>query len=243
MERILTKHQKFYFESSNPTEAVRKLAFLGPSPVLQNENSAEYDELLSHLLGDLKPIDVVEAIWIRDVADLTWEVRRWRRMKICVVEAAMAAAMVYVLAAPSHRRLAEIGAIKNVENANFGPLSKEAPISGTPRTVTSSDKRSRSHTRFAKKLAADPTALNQFLAKIKLVDDTVITRAFLEELDHIERIDRLMMNAEGRRNAALREIDRRRSNFGRTMRAAVLADEEAGAIMIESDGTPNKKTG
>jgi len=40
--------------------------------------------------------------------------------------------------------------------------------------------------------------------------DTLVADALAEKLDDIEWIDRLTAVAEGRRNASLREIDRRR---------------------------------
>ena len=58
-------------------------------------------------------------------------------------------------------------------------------------------------------------------ATVRLVDkliadagtsmDVLVVNARVEKLDDIERIDRLTAVAEARRNASLREIDRRRS--------------------------------
>src|SRR5665213_774192 len=53
-------------------------------------------------------------LWRRDRVQAQMACRRsprrvWRRIKICLIEAAMPAAMAYVLAAPIHMRLAYIG--------------------------------------------------------------------------------------------------------------------------------------
>ena len=45
----------------------------------------------------------------------------------------------------------------------------------------------------------------------RLIDDTITTRAFLEEFDLLERIDRMIAIAESCRNAAYREIHRHRA--------------------------------
>ena len=45
-------------------------------------------------------------------------------------------------------------------------------------------------------------------------------------LDRIERIDQLATGAENRRNASLREIDRRRAVLGETLRPRELEDGE-----------------
>jgi hypothetical protein len=57
--------------------------------------------------------------------------------------------------------------------------------------------------------------------------DTLIAEALAEELNHIERIDRLTAIAESRRNASLREIDRRRAVLGETLRRSVQEIEDA----------------
>src|SRR5262249_46371420 len=69
------------------------------------------------------------------------------------------------------------------------------------------------------------------LGAIKLIDkllaeagcsiDALTVRALPADLDKIERIDRLITIAETRRNAMLREIDRRRSVLSETLRRQV----------------------
>jgi hypothetical protein len=50
--------------------------------------------------------------------------------------------------------------------------------------------------------------------------ESITVDVFLAISEHLERIDRMMMHAEGRRNAALREIDRHCSNVARVLRRA-----------------------
>jgi hypothetical protein len=57
------------------------LAFLGPAPLVEGERSAVYDELIARISGALKPADILEDIWIRDIVDLVWEGFRLRRAK------------------------------------------------------------------------------------------------------------------------------------------------------------------
>ena len=53
----------------------------GPPPLLSEENAAGYDELFTRVSSAVNPSDVIEAIWLRDVVELTWEISRWRRLK------------------------------------------------------------------------------------------------------------------------------------------------------------------
>jgi hypothetical protein len=56
--------------------------------------------------------------------------------------------------------------------------------------------------------------------------DGFMADALSEKLDDIERIDRLITIAEGRRNASLREIDRRRPVLSETLRRSVQEIED-----------------
>ena len=54
--------------------------FFGPPALLPGESLTEYWRLYSLLQADIAPADVIEKIWLRDLVDLQWEVRRWRRL-------------------------------------------------------------------------------------------------------------------------------------------------------------------
>jgi hypothetical protein len=56
--------------------------------------------------------------------------------------------------------------------------------------------------------------------------DNFMTEVLGDRIDEIERIDRLTAIAETRRNAALREIDRRRAVLGETLRRSVREIED-----------------
>jgi len=58
-----------------------KWNFFGPAPLLVDEDPAAYDELLARVSGAVKPSDILEEIWVRDVVDLVWEALRLRRLK------------------------------------------------------------------------------------------------------------------------------------------------------------------
>ena len=56
--------------------------------------------------------------------------------------------------------------------------------------------------------------------------DSFMTKVLRDRIDEIERIDRLTAIAETRRNAALREIDRRRMVLGEALRRSVQKIED-----------------
>ena len=55
--------------ASLPQRAGR-LALFGPPPLLEGEDTAAYDDLLVRISGAVKPADIFEEIWIRDIVDL-----------------------------------------------------------------------------------------------------------------------------------------------------------------------------
>ena len=62
-------------------EQVGRLALFGPPPLREGEDTAAYDELLARISGAVKPADIFEEIWVRDIVDLVWEVLRLRWLK------------------------------------------------------------------------------------------------------------------------------------------------------------------
>ena len=82
------------------------------------------------------------------------------------------------------------------------------------------------------------TLVNELLTEAGVSMDTLMADALAEKLDYIERIDRLITIAESRRNASLREIDRRRAVLGETLRRSVQEIEDGEFEVIET--TPAK---
>lgn len=77
------------------------------------------------------------------------------------------------------------------------------------------------------------------LASAGLTMDAVMAQALSSKLDDIERIDRMIATAEGRRNAILREVDRHRTAWGQNLRRGAQQIEEAEIKVIETK--PAKK--
>src|SRR5262249_46146007 len=70
--------------ASNPSAS---LDFLGPAPLIRTEDAADYDTLLAGIIGAVRPADILEEIWVRDVVVLVWEAERLRRLKAALMNA------------------------------------------------------------------------------------------------------------------------------------------------------------
>ena len=87
--------------------------------------------------------------------------------------------------------------------------------------------------------AREPAAVKEvekFLKDHGLTMDAVMAHSFVACLDEIERIDIAISRAEARRNAAQREIERRRSVFGQTLQRAVQQIEHDAVVPVGDAG-------
>ena len=161
-----------------------RLNCFGPAPLFDGEDSASYDELLARVSGAIKPADIIEEIWIRDIVGLTWEALRLRRARV-----ALLAANRYV----GVRRVLE-------------------PLCGTEAYELSDQ--------WARREDDAVAAVDRHLATAGLTMDAVMAETMSKEIELVEKMDRMIASAEIRRNATLREIERRRSDFAARLRQA-----------------------
>jgi hypothetical protein len=63
-------------------------ATLFPSPVLITERKEEFSELHAALTQELAPRNIVEKLFVADIANLVWEMRRLRRSKTAILDMA-----------------------------------------------------------------------------------------------------------------------------------------------------------
>jgi hypothetical protein len=173
-------------------ERAGRLGLFGPPPLLEGEDTATYDDLLIRISGAVKPTDIFEEIWIRDIVDLVWEAFRLRRLKA------------NLMTAVAHQGLTKI----------LAPLIGRTDA---PNLAEAWAARQRSAIKRVDKL----------LASAGLTMDAVMAQALSLKLDDIERIDRMIATAEGRRNAILREVDRHRTTWGQHLRRTVQQIEAA----------------
>ena len=162
----------------------------GPAPLIEGEDAGAYDELLVRVSTAVRPADIFEEIWVRDIVDLVWEAFRLRRLKACLMTAGARKALAHGLS----------------------PLVGWAQAEGLARS-------------WAVRKPGAIAAVEEHLVTAGLALEGVVAQGLCFELNNIERIDRMTMAAEARRNAALREIDRHRDTLGRQLRQAVLEAE------------------
>lgn len=205
--------------------ALSKYSIFGPAPILEEEDAECYNELLAGVSREVKATGIIEEIWIRDLVDLTWEILRWRRLRTALLSERVSRALSDRLAWLMRRK-----SKKTSDMLAAFPAFRLIPTS-TRKLVK-------------KWTARDPTAVdrvNKLMAAANVTMDMVMADAFIEKLDSIERIDRLIAIAEARRNSILREVDLHRATLAKNLRATVENVEEAEFVIVESTAAGTDK--
>lgn len=176
-------------------------------PLLPGEDSDQYETLLRSIVHQIRPGDVIEAIWVKNITDLIWEasrIRRWRRQ--ILVQAQLQAAEDLIR-----------------------PALQNADPMGLNQFMTPS-----ANSLAAGWMAGDveqQAQVDGLLRDRGLTAENVAAHGFLLNLPSVERIDRLALLADQRRDALLREIERKREGFGQLARkvaADILEIERTG---------------
>ena len=241
----------------------------GPPPVLEGEDAAAYDEFFGRVCAAIKPIDVIDEMFIADIVALEWEVLRWRRLKLSLIRARGLKALEDFLQEKldyhQYRKYFanELTTILEDNRAedqavDFAQTLADRCARNEPDAVDEVNRvldgiglntdviLHRARAQKAKELThkcvrREPGAvklIEKLLARAGVSLEALTVEALGNEIDYIERIDRLTTIAESRRNACLREIDRRRAVLGETLRRRVQEAEDREFEVIEA--TPAK---
>ncbi len=162
---------------------------------MRGESAERFDALQRSIVQELKPQDMIEAIWTKNIIDLIWEAQRLRRWRASILEQADLQA-VEELIQPSLNNLDPYGVLSNERRYDDSLAAGWA---------TGSEK--------------ETAKVEKFLARRGLTAESVRAHGFLTNLASIERIDRMAHSADQRRDALFRELDGKRTNFARRARS------------------------
>jgi hypothetical protein len=82
-----TNKSKTEIAATTAPGRVQRLALFGPPILLEGEDAAAYDQLFARICSAVKPVDIIEEIFVADLVSLEWEVLRWRRLKSSLIQA------------------------------------------------------------------------------------------------------------------------------------------------------------
>jgi hypothetical protein len=183
--------------SESKLRAPRRLDLFGPPPILEGETEKAYWELLKRVFCALEPADFIEELWARDIVDVSWNIARLRRMS-----SALLAARVRHQADQKATSLVEVDPeLMNGSNEQKQEMERLLDRSANSSWEARKAQYPRAAERYMKLWEAARSVLN-----LKEIQATAI----IDGIDSIERIEALIMIAERRFDAVIRELDRHR---------------------------------
>jgi hypothetical protein len=204
--------REFHMPQAQPTRKVSRIS----RGLIASESLEEYDALVAEFISDTNARDVIERTFVADAAHLTWEIRRYRRLR----------AMVFSL---SYRNRLQTDVERLLYDAKIEEMRKAAAAnSDEPQedadeidaeTLQEVVQRSRY---IADRWNAGDEGCSE-VAKLSLeigFDESDIETLVLERCqDRIEQIDRSLAMLESRRMAAIRFLGEYRGTFARKVHA------------------------
>jgi hypothetical protein len=249
---------------------MQRLAVFGPPLLLEGEDGAAYDELLARVCAAVKPVDIIDEMFIADILALEWEVLRWRRLKRALMRETGLKELERFLIAELESNyalheehfenyLATI--LRNNLAEDRAGVAEKLAAQCARNDAAGDDKLHKvlgnidlnaeevlhdARADKAKELVQEYVGgereavmlVNELLNDAGMSMDNFMIKVLGNRIDEIERIDRLTAIAESRRNASLREIDRRRALLGQTLRRSVQEIEDSEFKVIQT--TPSK---
>jgi hypothetical protein len=171
-------------------------------PLLPNEDPNRYRQLFAAFAHAIRPTDVLECVWLKDDADLQWEILRYRRWKAALIEGT------------------ERDAIRSLLQSalNDGMQAEEELNSQAARVAHDWDIVKDLRERFS----ADPRATG-------IIPEIINAQAFGLRSKPLAIVEKMLADADRRRNMVLREIERHRDVMAKRLR-------EVSEKLIEADG-------
>jgi hypothetical protein len=246
-----------------------QVMLFGTPQLLEDEDAAAYDELLARFRAAIKPVDIIDEMFIVDLANMEWEVLRWRRFKFGLIRSLALKALEGHLRGRLDYELYQNKLVDDLtevlqdnlpegKGQDFAQTLAQRCADNESQAVDEVNKifdgieldldRFIQDVRFekaeellqeyAQRSPKAVTLINEVLAAAATTMASLTAKALTDQFDYIERIDHLTVVAENRRNAFLREIDRRRAVLAETARRTVREIEDGEFKVIET--TPAK---
>lgn len=202
-------------------------------PLVPGEDVAEYEAILLGVAGDVRPRGFVEWVWVKDYVDNLWEGLRYRRVLKTLFDLSKTEHRQTNRSLPPHVLAERLAALKVPWQLN------------RPDTVTEREAQEAFYN-VEKSLAELRVreARDEQLREAELIHpanlDQALTEAYLKHGDDLERVSRLNQASDRRRDAALRELERRRA--GRAEQLRRKSDEILDAEFVVTP-RPERKAG
>ena len=165
----------------------------GPPPVLRSETTQSYDEIMTRLMEGFAPRNFIQQIYIKELADCTWEMARYTRHKTLIMEARFQQRLEF-------QRQRQRAAAQSKDTLAKGPAGQAREAATTPDDV----------------LDGLVKEIDDIL--LKPAAELGHVRALEVALVKLERINKLLNAARARRNNILEQIEAYKAGLGQRLR-------------------------
>jgi hypothetical protein len=157
--------------------------------LLKHESAQEFEKVLKELNLDIQPGNFTERMYVDDIANLTWDTLRYRRIKAGIVDNAFRHALENILRP----------FLRGPDGISMANLAAQGLASEWFFTQTAKDR------------------VSALLKQAELDERAVEAEALRLRLSEIEKIDRLIASAEARRDKALRTVALYKEGFSKKL--------------------------
>jgi hypothetical protein len=184
-------------------------ALRSSSVLLSSESQDEFASLCADLEQDLQPKGVIERNYVRDFANITWEIQRLGRYKTSIINNSRLAALQGIL-----KQLLYCPPDADVSDVIYFHAHASKDLA---------------HSWFDNKRAQARVA--KLLRKFQMDEGAIEAEAFRLCADDLERLDRMLALAEVRRDKALRNITEYRDSLSKRL-------QQCADRILENDEIP-----
>jgi hypothetical protein len=199
--------------------------FISSAPLLAGEDAADLNEFSQQVNAAAKPVDIFDQIWVRDFVDYDRGASLVRRVKAkCFNDAAQNLLKNEILHC-TRKEAEDIEADWSQDEFEADP--EEQAANELARRWIAGDESAKNEMR--KIFAKAGRDVEEVIADVTVM-------AFQNTMKDVEAFDRMIMIAESRRNAAVREMDRHRAMLSLQSRRTSEQIHDAEFKVIEDKG-------
>ena len=187
----------------------RRTALLPRPPLLMTESREDFEQVRNSLEREIQPRGIIEQMYVDDMAYIVWEIRRLRRCKDTIINAAF-----------------RIG-LKRVLNELLQPGEDE--LFKSYEEIED----------LALRWFTDPKAkkeVSELLGKFQLDESAIEAEAIRDSSQDLEQLDRMLRSLEARRDRALALVVEYRVNLAHQLRdSAERMTQEPTVLRLETN--------
>lgn len=216
---------------TKPLTARQSTILFGSAPVLSSEQLTEYETSLTAFNDCIKPRDFVEQMLVKDLADVTWEIKRYRSHKTMVIEREHLRHQEMETKRRQYERKMQLEWRKErqaAKEAEQGEKAKQPEHASAPTT------QSERALELEAVVYEGVSDVDEIL--LEPADEIDHAKALQSGIDYYERLDRLETVAWARRDDVLRQMEFYRQGLGSVSRRA--SDEIIDGEFSHSEAPP-----